>query len=342
MTIVKGLLLLVVLIQLSNGCHHQPTITKDITLPTAIQEATITNPIYLELDSKNIPVVTNSLIKPVMTARKTTTPETQKPILTDSSPDEPTPNPQNYPIIDVQIDRIIAQSGGRWHIIIKEVDGNVLYSRLPEQRINIASVVKVPLALLFFEALKDNGIPERELREYIQMTGTGGRTFDQLLSAMLVKSEEDATEILYDYIKRSINIPAQLREWGITGIDLEARRFTALGVASVFERLYKGDFVSPTSRNLILNYMNAYTPNDDFRIGSIREILPKTYKIFNKRGSLLTPYVVADSAIIENPDGTDFVITIFSYNSDPKTTYEQLDKAIGEISLAFWNYISTK
>jgi hypothetical protein len=101
-----------------------------------------------------------------------------------------------------------------------------------------------------------------------------------------------------------------------------------------------GDFVSPTSRNLILDYLSAYTPNDDFRIGSIRDYMPETFNIYNKRGSLLTPYVVADSAILENPDGVDFIITIFAFNSEPKTTYEQLDIAIGEISLEFWQFIS--
>ena len=341
MAIRNCLLYLTILLQFLSGCHHQITITKEVWLPTAIGEATVSNTTHLDIDSTNNSAATDSLMHPEIPAIESTNLATQKPINTDSPTNEPINYQQSYLSIEEHINRIIAQSGGRWHIIIKEVDGDTIYSHLPEQRINIASVVKVPFALLFLEALKENGIPEGELKEYIQMTGTGGRTFDQLLYAMLVKSEEDATEILYAYIKRSINIPAQLREWEITGIDLDARRFTAQGVTSIFERLYKGDFVSPTSRNLILEYMNTYTPNDDFRIGSIKENIPETYKIYNKRGSLLTPYVVADSAILENPDGTDFVITIFAFNGEPKTTYEKLDKAIGEISLVFWEYVST-
>ncbi|MFN2233561.1 MAG: serine hydrolase, partial [Anaerolineales bacterium] len=315
---------------------------KEVLLPTAIEELTVTNTIHAKRDLAHLPATTDLLELPKTTASETKNMATQKPIFTDSQRKEPIYNRQNYQPIEEQIERIIAQSGGRWHIIIKEVGGETIFSLLPEQRINIASVVKVPFALLFFEALKENGITEGELKEYIHMTGTGGRTFDQLLYAMLVKSEEDATEIVYTYIKRSINIPVQLREWEITGLDLDARRFTALGVAAIFERLFKGEFVSPTSRSLILEYMNTYTPNDDFRIGSIREKIPETYRIYNKRGSLLTPYVVADCAILENPDGADFIITIFAYNSEPKTTYEQLDKAIGEISQAFWEYISNK
>ena len=245
-----------------------------------------------------------------------------------------------YPELIEKINGIITQAGGRWHIVIKEVDGPTYYSLLTEQRINIASLVKVPLALLFFEALEEKGIAESQLIEHIQSTGTGGRTFDQLLRAILVKSEEDATEVIADYIGDYVNIPAQLREWELQGIDLNARRYTAVGIASLFERLYQGEFVSPTAQKLILGYLSEYTPNDDTRIGSLTALIPESYQIYNKRGSLLTPYVVADSAILENPEGTDYVITIFAYNSEPKTTYEILDQTIGEIALAFWEYIS--
>ena len=149
-------------------------------------------------------------------------------------------------------------------------------------------------------------------------------------------------KVLEDYIAGYVNIPAQLREWGLQGIDLQARRYTAAGVASLFERLYLGEFISPTAQKLILGYLSEYTPNDEARIGTLRNIIPESYQIYNKRGSLLTPYVVADSAIVEDPNGKDYIITIFAYNSEPQTTYEVLDQAIGEIALTFWDYLSTQ
>ena len=239
-----------------------------------------------------------------------------------------------------QIETIIQRSGGRWHILIKEVNGPILYEKGADRRINIASVVKVPIALLFFAALENRGILEPELPEYIRSTGPGGRTFHQLLYAMLVASEEDATNTLVDYIADNLNLPTQLRDWNMQEIDLEARRYTVADVASLFEKLYLGEYNSPTAKLLLLEYLREYTPNDETRIGILRNYIPANYLIYNKRGSLLTPYVVADSAIIENPDGKDFIITIFAYNSQPKTTYEVLDQAVGEISIAFWEYIS--
>jgi beta-lactamase class A len=244
--------------------------------------------------------------------------------------------------LEESINQIMSEAGGRWHIVIKEVNGPDYYTLLAEERINIASVIKVPLALLFFAALEEKGVSEYQLVDHIQSSGTGGRTFEQLLRAMLVKSEEDATEILTKFIGEHLNIPVQLKEWELERIDLNARRFTAAGVATLFERLYLGDFVSPTAQQLILSYLSEYTSNDDTRVGSIRTSIPENYEIYNKRGSLLTPYVVADSAIIENPDGSDYIMIIFAYNSEQKTTYEILDQAIGDIALAFWEYVATK
>jgi len=328
----------------SGSCQSQlsGTSVNDLFFPTPFQET-------LEAD-KVRPTVTITKI-PTQTLPQDPTntpenlalipPETQQ-ITTQIFPKVTQPHQTIYSELAKEIDQIIIKSGGRWHVVIKEVGGPTYYALLTEQRINIASVVKVPLALLFFAALEEKGVSEYQLVEHIQSTGTGGRTFEQLLHAMLVKSEEDATEILAEYIGDYVNIPGQLREWQLQSIDLDARRFTALGVASLFERFYDGEFVSQTAQKLILNYLSEYTPNDETRIGILRNKIPENYQIYNKRGSLLTPYVVADSAIIENPDGNNYIITIFAYNSEQKTTYEILDQAIGDIALAFWEYIPTE
>ncbi len=200
----------------------------------------------------------------------------------------------------------------------------------------------MPLALLVFKTLEENGITEYQLEEYIHSRGTGGRTFEQLLRAMLIKSEEDATDILFEYIGENSNLPVRLREWQLQGFDLDARRATAEGVASLYERFYQGEFAAPTAQKLILTYLNEYTPNDEIRIGTLSGVLPENFRIYNKRGSLLNPYVVADTAIIENPDGSDYIMIIFAYNGEPETTYEVLDQAIGDIALAFWEYISNQ
>ena len=157
MTVRNGLLFLAIFLQFMSGCQIQPANSKDDILPTTIKEILLTSIVHTEIESTNIPAETNFLRQSETNAREATNTALHIPITTGSSPEEPISNQETNPPIEERINRIIAQSGGRWHIIIKEVDDDIIYSRLPEQRINIASVVKVPFALLFFEALKEKG-----------------------------------------------------------------------------------------------------------------------------------------------------------------------------------------
>jgi beta-lactamase class A len=239
-----------------------------------------------------------------------------------------------------QIEAITAQAGGSWHIVIREAGGALLYSQRAGERIHIASVVKLPIALLVFERLAAQGVAEQELAAYLQARGVGGRTYQQLLEAMLVKSEEDATEILLASLGEGFDYRKALAAWELGApLDLEARRFTAEGLANLYEKLYAGELLSPTARQLLWGYLSAYTPNDDGRIGALRADLPPGWQIYNKRGSLTNPYVVADSGLIAGPGGRAYIVIVFAYQGDPPTTYEQLDQAIGALARAFWQAV---
>ncbi len=330
MLLLKKFLFILVPIGLLSGCAAFGSL---ITTSTPVFPSIIQFEEMPTLGSEVIAVQSNQI---------TSTPKPEKTPPATATLSQLTVNPTKTPDFDhlgEEIDRITSQAGGRWHIIVKEIGGSSLYVRQPDTRINIASVVKVPIALLFFKAIESNGINDDQLHEYLQNSGTGGRTFDQLLRAMLVNSEEDATEILDKYIRSFYNVPAQMKEWQLSGLDLTARRYTAAGVADFFEQLYQGDLVSPTARDLILEYLHEYTPSDEVRIGSISNLLPEGFTIYNKRGSLLAPYVIADCAIIENSEGVDYLMIMFAFQGDPETTYEVLEQAQGEIAQAFWQTI---
>lgn len=236
-----------------------------------------------------------------------------------------------------QIEAITAQAGGSWYIVIREAGGALLYSREAGERIHIASVVKLPIAMLVFERLAAEGVADGQLAAYLQARGVGGRTYQQLLEAMLVKSEEDAAEILLESLGEGFDYRKALAAWELGApLDLEARRFTAEGVANLYEKLYAGELLSPAARQLLWGYLSEYTPNDDGRIGALRADLPPGWEIFNKRGSLTGPLVVADSGLIAGPGGRAYILIVFASQGDPPTTYEQLDQAIGELARAFW------
>jgi len=191
----KNSLLFLLLIFMIGGCNPLNSLLETSTpvfpmanqfesLPTLGPEITLTSP-PIALETQEPQEIRSAL---------TTTPHART-LIPDIDAQISTPD---YDQLAPSIERITDQAGGRWHIIIKQIEGPTLYASLPDQRINIASVVKVPVALLFFKAIESNGVNENQLQDYLQSKGTGGRTFDQLLRAMLVKSEEDATEILDD------------------------------------------------------------------------------------------------------------------------------------------------
>jgi len=239
---------------------------------------------------------------------------------------------------DGAMEAIFEEYGGDWHVIFKEVDGEVIYSRRARDRIHPASTIKVPIAMLLFKAFDDQ-MP-RNLQEHLAERGTGGRTYEQLLRAMLVVSEEDATEILVEWIEERLMIRDTLEEWGLTETTINPRRTTAEETARILEGLYQGLWIEPQARGLILELMSEYTSSDDGRLGVIRDQLSNG-NIYNKRGSLASEWViVADTAIIEYREKA-YIVALFGYpNDEGDTTYEDLETAIEEAAQLIRDYIT--
>lgn len=259
----------------------------------------------------------------------------------------PQPTPQETALAD-GIDQAIQQSGGEWHIFIKQVGGNVIYSRGSDDRIPIASVVKVPIAMLFFKSLEESGVTPDQYADYFATHGIG-RTYKQLLEAMLVVSEEEATAILLENTRtRGLNITNTLTDWGINEMDIGNRISTARQVEIAFEGLYAGNLISPEGRAYILNLMSTYTPNDDTRLGVMRPLLPDGSEFYNKRGMITEQFLaVADSAIIVIPGEhgkKEYVAVVFSYQGKNKTNETddiKLIQAIEQIARLFGDYITS-
>lgn len=237
-----------------------------------------------------------------------------------------------------ELDRIIRAAGGKWHALVQIIPSpeeplnpgdKVLYTRLANERINVASVVKVPIAMLLFSTWEEQGVLEKSMAQYVNSEGLEGKTFDHLLRAMLVHSEEPATHLLYDYLNQQINVDEKLASWGVAS-TIYTRKFTLNDMARLFEMLYRGEVLSGTSREMILGYMAAYTANDDLRIGALRDELPSDYQIYNKRGSLTSILLVGDMAILENPRGPDYLVAFFAFQGENPTTYDVLESALGE------------
>lgn len=246
-------------------------------------------------------------------------------------------------LLNRDIAKILEESKGKWSIYIKEIGGKELLSYSASEVLHPASTIKVPIAMDFFAWADQQNITD--FTNFLSK-GTSGRSFNQLIRAMLVDSEESATEKLVDFLNSQPghSIDGTLTKWGANQTMVRPRRTTAREMGLLLEHLYVGNFIPRVGREIILKHMSEYTPNDDTRIGAIRHSLSADYRIFNKRGTIVKPMlVVADTALVEFPDQQKyskkkpFIINFYGFY-DEGATYESLIQAIEEASLRFFDF----
>ena len=266
------------------------------------------------------------------------------------SPATQVPVEATRPVVDTQalqaqIDAVLARYPADWHILVKEVGGEMLYAHQYTREIDVASVIKIPIALLFFKSLEQE--TPASLKDYLAGNGIDGRTYEQLLHAMLVNSEEDATFSLIKAISDSrLDVKKTLTGWGAAHTDIILRKSTPEDMAELIDGFYAHNLLTPAAREILLAYMAEYTSADDTRIGVLRTALPCGGQIYDKRGTIITPYLaVADLAILkfDSPAGERaYTIVFFAYPGNYKgVTYESLVQGMETLATGFWQAIRT-
>ena len=234
------------------------------------------------------------------------------------------------------IDEIVADAGGNWNTLIKEVGGDTIYARQTNVRIHTASLTKVPLAMLFFHVLEQNGI--EITMGFLESSGANGRSFAQLLEAMLVNSEDAAAQTLENWVSEWVYPPDVFTAWGFPSTQLILRGSTMQEIVRLFESLYIGELIGPLAREIILYYLSADTASGDRGLGTLRAYLPTSGDLYHNRGPLLDDRpLVADVAIVKI-GGTVYILAFFAEASERlPTTYKDLDGAVTKAGQAFWD-----
>lgn len=234
------------------------------------------------------------------------------------------PADENSARLRERLDALLLPADGYWYAAIKRIGGPLLYQFNPYASFHPASTIKVPIAMAFYQWLETQEI--NDWKTYLAEHGADGRSYASLLRAMLVDSEEEATETLVDDLGAAW-LEETWANWGLTSTHIETRRSSATEVLGLLEELYNGKRLTAASNEAILRYMSTYTSNDATRIGLLRPRLPKGSVIFNKRGSLVEwPRVVADSAIIQLPDSA-YIFTMHGLGRG-EATYESLEATL--------------
>ncbi len=239
--------------------------------------------------------------------------------------------------LTASINETIDNAGGEWHLLIKELDGEILYQRNAHEVAHIASIIKIPIALLFMQSIQP---PPADLNDYLASHAIDDRSYEQLLSAMLVNSEEPATGSIYHITqKNGLNTVETLENWGIEQTNIPYRTATLYDLSLLLEGLYHHELVSEQASEVILTLMGEYTENDDQRLGVLKEDFPKA-KIYNKRGTLTFEFlVIADVAIIEVNEKIYEVFIVGNQDKNLSANSTGLAKTVEEITRDFSRYL---
>lgn len=234
-----------------------------------------------------------------------------------------------------RLDRVLNR-GGIWNVMIKKVGGEVIYSRLADGIVHPASTIKIVIGLLVMKTAEVESI---NLDTFLQQAPPkAGRTYAQLLRAMLVESEETATDLLTRDLKRRMGeggIRKTLDAWGAPDTSIEPRRTTAREIARLLEGLQTKTLVRPEASDLLIHLMEEWTENDRIRLWKLAPLLPKGALLYNKRGSMTGPVIVADAGVLVLPNDDAYVLS-FIGRADAWTTYEELDAILGDAVIEWY------
>lgn len=239
--------------------------------------------------------------------------------------------------LKTQIEAIL-RSGppGDWGVYIENLDTDEVISLRADEKFHPASTIKLAIGLAFFAWHEQH--PEIPL--------SGGpegadRSFDQLLRAMLVTSEEEATEVLSDflYTRPGFRLQQQIYDWGAVHTTLEPRRSTPADLALLLRRLVRGELLSPESTANLLEILRTPSRGDDERIGAG---LPEAARasLAHKTGTVFQDGwgVVADIGVVESPAGP--LVMVVLGNHIEWVDYERAMVQIARVAQAAYVYFA--
>ena len=282
-------------------------------------------------------VQVDSTVTPSFTAEASQTPistSTASPSPTSIQDPTATPTPPAE-IADQLIREKLAESlieGVDWHIIIETENGDRLFERNPSELFHPASTIKVPVALVVLKILEERG----DSVEKIQSYGIG-RSWGELISAMIVKSEEAATESLEFFARGDNRLRNYLDEWGLRQTTFDPRLSTAEDLLLSLKLVNNQEVLSEDFNNFLLGLMSEYTENDETLLGVLSAELPEC-TFYNKRGTLTNPMVVADMGILKCPEQTWYLVIAGNTSEDSAVKYEEIQAAIENFGTTFAPY----
>ena len=248
---------------------------------------------------------------------------------------------------DMLLNEMYTQEKGEWNVHLHEIGKGDLFEWRNGVVHHSASTIKVPLAILAMQHITKeyaSEIKELGLEVFLKTKGIEGRTFNQLISSMLVKSEESATETIAKYIGGRENLNKAFDELGMNRTSYNPRRTTQKDLFECWMRLFSSKTIKDGNvRGYIIRNLEEYTPNDDTIIGEVRKRFPGARQ-WNKRGTITQGFcTVQDSGILEIPTEKGFrylYIGVAGTSTNSRNiSYEEATKFLSKIMGIVTEYV---
>jgi len=239
--------------------------------------------------------------------------------------------------LQATLDTLVTGAPGVWTYYVHKIGSNETFSSQANESFHPASTIKLPIALALFTYIEDSGVPvEEALSKRIE--GVGSRTLRQLLEAMLIHSEEEATEIISQYVNSQpgYRFSEIFYKWGVDGLSVYPRQATAESTGKLLEKFYTKQLgLSDKSTDLLLGILRTSSKDDKRKIG--RPLPAEILSMYaHKGGTILGDdgvYTSSDTGIVTLPNGEAYVFVVFNSfeNSDQNN---QVEATINEMSSA--------
>ena len=216
--------------------------------------------------------------------------------------------------LEYQLAALVAASPGDVGVAALDLKSGEMVSINGDEPFPMASVVKVAIAANYL-AQVENG--RRTMSDTI-----GGRSATRLMEAMLIHSDNNATDLLLRDLGGPGTVQAWLTQNGIAGLRIDrniARLLsdrrdlrdlrdssTPRAMVDLLKRLDGGSMLKPWSRSYLLDLMGRCMTGKN----RIRGLLPFGAKVANKTGTLSG--LTTDVGFITLPDGRRLAVAFFA------------------------------
>jgi beta-lactamase class A len=270
--------------------------------------------------------------------------------------------------LETSIQRTTRSIQATWGIFVKSLETGEEIALDADRQMETMSTIKIPLMVEVLEQAKAGRFKLTDQYTFVQAdsqpgTGTIQRldpgavmTIKDLVTLMIVVSDNTATEVLYRMVGGPDAVNARIGKLGLAktrAINVPSRWFPALRAAPTTEQFYRAGahpfgVSTPREMGRLLEMMERGTlvdkPSSELMLRVMRGQLYRTripryvtgYTIPHKTGDFL-PYVGVDVGMLEAP-GKTIVISIFTGNHFGSG--EMLENAIGLVARDVADYFA--